>query len=501
MMRWLRAVGNWFDARLRVRETLGPMMRHPIPREAAGPMGWWYVFGSASLTLLLVQILTGIGLAMVYVPSADKAYDSLLYMNYDQPLGWFLRALHYYAGSGMVVLVLAHMTQVFLHAAYKYPRELTWILGVFLLLCTVGMFFTGQVLRWDPDAYWGLGIGGAMAGRVPVIGPWLVRQLFGSPIIGAEALSRFFALHVFIIPGALLFFLALHLWLVLKCGISAPPVPDQMVDPKTYDAEYEKQLETGVPFLGDAMMKDAFFSALAVLVVVIVAAVVGPKGPSGPPDPTLAGANPRPEWPFLWIFALLALSPPGAETVIMLVFPLVLIVALLLVPFLNNRGERAPTRRPVVVLGVIAIYTVLGVLTYQGVISPWSPHMTAWSGDPIPKNLVRNSTPLQLQGAAVFQNKDCRNCHALEGSGGKRGPDLTSVGTRLTRNQLIDQVSNGTPGGIKQGDPGGGNMPAFGSQINPAEMTALVAFLESLLPPGELPAESASVRTAEKQYP
>jgi ubiquinol-cytochrome c reductase cytochrome b subunit len=501
MMRWLRTVGNWFDARLRLRETLLPMMRHPVPREVAGPMGWWYVFGSASLTLLLVQILTGIGLAMVYVPSADKAYDSLLYMDYDQPLGWFLRALHYYAGSGMMVLVLVHMTQVFLHAAYKYPRELTWVLGVLLLLCTLGMFFTGQVLRWDPDAYWGLGIGGSMAGRVPVIGPWLVRQLLGGPVIGAESLSRFFAMHVFIIPGALLFFLAVHLWLILKRGISAPPAPGQAVDPKTYDVEYEEQLKTGVPFVGDAMKKDVLFSALAVLVVVVVAAVVGPKGPTGPPDPTLAGANPRPEWPFLWIFALLALSPPGAETLIMLVFPVVLIVALLLVPFLSNRGERAPRRRPVAMLAVIVIYTVLGVLTYKGVTSPWSPHMTAWSGDPIPENLARNSTPLRLQGAAVFQNKNCRNCHALEGSGGRRGPDLTTVSTRLTRNQLIDQVSNGTPGGIAQGDAGGGNMPAYGSQINPAEMTVLVAFLESLRPPGEPPAEPADRRTGEKEYP
>jgi ubiquinol-cytochrome c reductase cytochrome b subunit len=108
---------------------------------------------------------------------------------------------------------------------------------------------------------------------------------------------------------------------------------------------------------------------------------------------------------------------------------------------------------------------------------------------------------LQLQGAAVFQNKNCRNCHALFGSGGKRGPDLTTVATRLTHGQLIDQISNGTPGGMNAGDPGGGNMPAFGKQINPDEMTALVAFLESLRPPGELPAEPASVRTEEKQYP
>src|SRR3954467_2047109 len=204
MKRWLLAVGYWFDARLGVRETLLPMLRHPIPRGAAGPMGWWYVFGSASLTLLIIQVLTGIGLALVYVPSADKAYDSLLYLNYDQPLGWFLRALHYYAGSGMVVLVLAHMTQVFLHGAYKYPRELTWVVGVFLLLCTLGMFFTGQVLRWDPDAYWGLAVAGSMAGRVPWLGPDVVRLLLGGRVIGGDTLSRFFALHVFVIPGSLL---------------------------------------------------------------------------------------------------------------------------------------------------------------------------------------------------------------------------------------------------------------------------------------------------------
>src|ERR1700741_1506068 len=187
MKRFLLSFGTWFDARLRVRETLLPMMRHPIPREVAGPVGWWYVFGSASLTLLMVQNLTGIALALVYVASADNAYDSLLYLDYNVTLGWFVRALHYYAGSGMMVLVLAHMTQVFLHGAYKYPRELTWVLGVLLLLCTLGMFFSGQILRWDPDAYWGLAVGGSMAGRVPIAGPWLVRQMLGGPVIGADS--------------------------------------------------------------------------------------------------------------------------------------------------------------------------------------------------------------------------------------------------------------------------------------------------------------------------
>jgi ubiquinol-cytochrome c reductase cytochrome b subunit len=477
MKRWLRTLGEWLDARLSLRASLGPMLSHPIPKSIAGPKGWWYVFGSASATLLIIQIITGIGLALVYVPAADKAYESLLFLNYEQPLGWFLRALHYYAGSGMVVLVLAHLTQVFLHGAYKYPRELTWIMGVFLLLFTLGMFFSGQVLRWDPDAYWGLAVGGSMAGRVPWLGPRLVELLLGGPVIGGNALSRFFALHVFVFVGLLLLFLAVHLWLVLKKGISAPPAPGATVDPKTYDAEYSQELKTGVPFLGEAMQKDIIFSALAVVVVVVLAALIGPKGPTAPPDPTLGGANPRPEWPFLWLFGLLSLSPSGAETFVILVFPVILILALLLVPLVSNRGERDPSRRPVAVLAVVVIYTVFGALTYQGATSPWSPQMSAWSGEPVPEDIVTRSTPRQLQGAVVFQNKDCRNCHALEGSGGTRGPDLTDVGARLTSGQLIDQVSNGTPGG--------GNMPAYGKQIGPDEMAALVDFLVSLRRPGQ----------------
>ncbi len=484
-MQWLRELGSWFDVRLRFSDTIMPMMRHPIPRSSAGPMGWWYVFGSASMTLLMVQILTGICLALVYVPAADKAYDSLLYLNYEAPMGWFIRALHYYAGSGMVVLVLAHATQVFLHGAYKYPRELTWMVGVVLLLCTLGMFFTGQVLRWDPDAYWGLAVGGSMAGRVPVIGPQVVHLILGGVVIGGDALSRFFALHVFVIPGVLLAALGVHLWLVLKCGISAAPVPGQSVDPNRYDAEYAHEVHTtGVPFLGPAMLKDAFFSALAVLVVVAIAAYLGPKGPTAPPDPMLEGANPRPEWPFLWLFALLSMSPPETETFIILVLPVLLILVLFAVPLISNRGERAPSRRPTAVLMVVVMYAVLGVLTYEGATAPWSPQMTAWSGEPVPIDIIEHASPVQLQGAAVVQFKNCRNCHAIDGLGGKRGPDLAGVGTRLTYGQLVDQISNGTPGG--------GNMPAYGKQVSPVEMTAMVEFLSALRPRGRPPARTAS---------
>jgi ubiquinol-cytochrome c reductase cytochrome b subunit len=481
----MKRILAWLEARLSLRDSVGPMLMHPIPRGAAGPMGWWYVFGSASMTLLGIQILSGIGLSLVYVPTADQAYESLVYLNYQQPLGWFLRSLHYWSGSAMVIMVVVHMVQVFLHGAFKYPRELNWLTGVLLLLMTLGMAFTGQVLRWDADAYWGVGVGASMAGRVPVLGPYLVDLLLGGPIIGADTLSRFFALHVFVIPGLLLAFLAAHLWLVLKRGISAPPIPGRTVDPRTYQEEYEKELKKeGVPFFGEALLKDALFSSLTVIVIVVLAAIAGPKGPGALPEPASLGANPKPDWPFWWLFALLSLSPPSAETLIILVMPVVLIGALFLVPFVSNRGERAPSRRPMAVLSVIMIFAVIGVLTYHGATEPWSPVMGAWSSDAVPENMVRECTPLQLQGAVVLQNKQCRNCHALENIGGRRGPDLSGVGIRLTRDQLIDQISNGTPGG--------GNMPAYGKQLKPAEMSALVEFLVSLRPRGQEPARPAA---------
>ena len=484
MGRWLKGVADWLDARLGFREYVLPVLKHPIPKGAAGPMGWWYVFGSASMTLLMIQVITGIGLALVYVPSADRAYDSLLYLNYEHPAGWFLRALHYYAGSGMVVMVLAHLTQVFLHGAYKYPRELTWVIGVLLLLCTLGMFFSGQILRWDPDAYWGLAVAGSMAGRVPVLGPEVVRLVLGGPVIGGDALSRFFTLHVFVIPGSLLAFLAVHLWLVLRRGISEPPVSRSGGRPQ--------DLRRGIR--GGAEGRGSLSGRRHDEGRVLLGHDGHPRGGLGGHDRSQGPVGPsrscsgRCESTTRVAFSLVVCpavaQPGGAETFIILVFPVILIVALLFVPFFSNRGERAPSRRPVAVLAVIVIYTVLGVLTYQGVAAPWSPQMTAWSGDPIPTAIVRESTPLQLQGALVFQNKNCRNCHALEGIGGQRGPDLTTVGTRLTRDQLIDQVSNGTPGG--------GNMPAYGKQLNPAEMTTLAEFLVSLRPSGQPPARSAA---------
>lgn len=478
-MRLIETAGKWLDQRLQSNAPIRDMAHHPVPRKSAS---WWYVFGSAALVLFILQVITGILLALVYVPTAGQAWNSLQVLNQNVTLGWFLRAMHGWGADFMIAVVLVHMTQVFLFGAYKFPRELTWIAGVFLLLMTLGMAFTGQVLRFDQDAYWGLGIGASIMGRVPFIGAPLVHLLLGGPIIAGDTLSRFFDLHVFILPGLLIGLVGLHLLLVLKLGINEWPMPGRLVRRETYLAQYAELIhEDGVPFVPNAIWKDLFFAAGIVLAVALCAVFFGPFGPTGVPDPTIIQTVPRPDFFFLWIYAALALLPPQLETVVMLVAPVVAIGALLALPFLAGEGEKSWRRRPIAVLTLLLIVVAWGTFTRLATTAPWSPVMNAWSADPVPRRYLQNRTPLELQGALVFQNKQCRNCHALGGVGGRRGPSLDTVATRLTRDQLIRQVLQG-----------GGNMPAYGKNLSPAEVTALMSFLETLHPAGQPPARDAS---------
>jgi ubiquinol-cytochrome c reductase cytochrome b subunit len=478
-VRVVSAIAAWLDLRLQLGAPLRETMNHPIPRDTAS---WAYVFGSAALTIFAVQVATGLLLALVYVPSAGDAWNSLQALNHQIALGWFVRGLHGWGSNFMIAIVLLHMVQVFLFGAYKFPRELTWTIGVLLLLATLGMAFSGQVLRFDQDAYWGLGIGASIASRVPVAGPWIVDLLLGGPIIAGATLSRFFALHVFLIPGLLIAFVGLHVWLVLKLGVNEWPMPGRIVRHATYLQEYhEITHREGVPFVPYAVRKDAIFSCAVLLAIGACAVVFGPFGPSGPPDPTIIQTAPRPDFFFLWLYGLLSLLPPSAETPILLIGPAVAIAALLALPFVAGEGEKSWTRRPIAVLTVLLIAVTLGTLTRLGGEAPWSPSMNAWSAMPIPVEYLKGRTPLERQGALVFQNKQCHNCHALGGDGGQRGPALDAVGVSLTPDQLIRQVIQG-----------GGNMPAYARNLNPSETTALVAFLQTMHPRGQTPARDAS---------
>ena len=473
----LRAVAGWLEARTGLGAAVTPAATHPVPRRTAS---WWYVFGSATMTLFALQIATGICLALVYVPAADQAYQSLQYLNEQAAFGAYLRAIHFWGSNAMVLVMTLHMLQVFLFGAYKYPRELTWIVGVFMLLCTLGMAFTGQILRWDQDAYWGLGIGASIAARAPVVGSTLVHLLLGAPIIAGRTLSRFFALHVFVVPGILIALTGLHVWLVLRLGVNEWPMPGRVVDRETYRERYEAEVHRdGVPFFPVAARKDMIAMGVVILAVLVCAAIFGPNGPHGVPDPTITDASPRPDFYFLSLFALLALLPPWTETVILLVGMPLAIVLLLALPLFASTGEKSWRRRPVAVLSSLLILLVVATFAALGVMSPWSPVMDAGTALATPVTYVQDRSPLELQGALVVQNKQCRNCHSLGGEGGARGPALDGVATRLTRDQLIRQVLQG-----------GGNMPAYGKNLTPAEVNALVAFLETLRPSNQPPARA-----------
>jgi ubiquinol-cytochrome c reductase cytochrome b subunit len=478
-MRVIREVWAWLDQRLQLGAEIRETAEHRVPRETAS---WFYVFGSAALTCFMLQIVTGILLALIYVPSAGEAWNSLHILNHGISLGWFIRGLHGWGSNFMVAIVLIHMVQVFLFGAYKFPRELTWMIGVFLLLMTLAMAFTGQVLRFDQDAYWGLGIGASIASRVPVVGPWAVNLMLGGPIIAGATLSRFFAVHVFVVPGLLIAFVGVHLLMVLKLGVNEWPMPGRIVRRATYLQEYhELTHKEGVPFVPYAVWKDVFFSAFILLSIAACAVLLGPFGPSGQPDPTIIQTAPRPDFFFLWLYAVLSYLPPSAETPILMIGPAIGIVALLLLPFIAGEGEKSWKRRPIAVLTILLVAVMLGSLTQLGLHTPWSPIMDAWSSVPIPTEYLQGRTALERRGALVFQAKQCRNCHSLDDMGGKRGPALDRVALRLTQDQLIRQVIQG-----------GGNMPAYGKNLNPAETTALVAFLETLHPAGQPPAGNAA---------
>jgi ubiquinol-cytochrome c reductase cytochrome b subunit len=470
---------NWFEQRLGLGAPVIEAAEHEVP---SGTSSWWYVFGSAATVIFVLQIMTGILLALVYAPTASHAWSSLQFLDHNVRLGWFLRAMHGWGSDFMVAIVLIHMAQVFLFGAYKFPRELTWIIGVFLLLLTLGMAFTGQVLRFDQDAYWGLGIGASILSRVPWIGGPLVGLMLGGPIIAGPTLSRFFALHVFVIPGILIALVGLHVWMVLRLGINEWPMPGRLVSKKTYVREYHQLTEkTGIPFVPDAAWKDAIFAAAIMLAVIACALWFGPFGPSGQPDPTIIQTAPKPDFAFLWLYAVLAYLPPSLETPVLFIAPVLGIGAMLLLPLLSGEGEKHWSRRPVAVLMISVIAVTLGAFTRLATYTPWSPVMDAWTSDPIPAAYLKNRTPLEREGAIVLQNKQCRNCHSIGGAGGLRGPALDSVAAHMTEDQIIRQVLQG-----------GGNMPAYGNALNPSETTALVHFLITLRGNNLSPAIDAS---------
>jgi quinol-cytochrome oxidoreductase complex cytochrome b subunit len=209
---------DWLDERMGLLVVWKTIFDRNIPK-----VNWWYTLGSASLFLAIMQALTGIFLSLYYVPTPEEAYSSVEYIMNEVAFGWLMRGMHHWGATLLVVVVFVHMLRVFMYGAYKYPREVTWMTGVLLLLVTFGLGFTGYLLPWNQRAYWATAVGTSIVGTVPMIGDFLLRILRGGDDLTIVTLSRFFGVHIWFLPAALFGLIGVHLYLVIRNGISHVP--------------------------------------------------------------------------------------------------------------------------------------------------------------------------------------------------------------------------------------------------------------------------------------
>jgi quinol-cytochrome oxidoreductase complex cytochrome b subunit len=215
-------MGEWLDQRLGWRAVWNAIFLRKMPK-----VNWLYTLGSATLFVAVSQMVTGILLTIYYVPSPDQAYDSVQYITTQVPAGWFIRGLHHWGASVMVVLTVLHMLRVIYYGAYKFPREVTWFTGIGLLVIVIGFGFTGYLLPWDQKAFWATTVGTRIAEVTPVIGESILRIMRGGSELTAVTLARFFGVHVWFLPAALLLLIGIHMFLVIRNGISSVPKKEQ----------------------------------------------------------------------------------------------------------------------------------------------------------------------------------------------------------------------------------------------------------------------------------
>jgi quinol-cytochrome oxidoreductase complex cytochrome b subunit len=211
-------MANWLDERIGWRQVWNAIFLRKIPK-----VNWSYTLGSASLFVAINQIVTGILLTIYYVPTPDHAYDSVQYITTQVQAGWLIRGLHHWGASAMVVLVVLHMLRVIYYGAYKFPREVTWFSGILLLIIVIGFGFTGYLLPWDQKAYWATTVGTRIAATPPLIGNTILLIVRGGEELSAVTLARFFGVHIWVLPTALLLLILIHMFLVIRIGISAVP--------------------------------------------------------------------------------------------------------------------------------------------------------------------------------------------------------------------------------------------------------------------------------------
>ena len=386
-------------------------------------VNWGYTLGSATLFVAGLQIVTGILLTLYYVPTPDHAYDSVVYITTQVTAGWFIRGLHHWGASAMIIVVVLHMIQVFVWGAYKKPRETTWIVGCALLLMTLAFGLTGYLLPWDNRAYWGTTVTTQIAGLAPVLGGY-VKRLLGAEgdVIGNITFARFYTAHVVLLPVATLALMGLHLYLVRRHGVT--PTPDDTARPvkRFYPAQ---------------VFKDTV-ATFAYVMVIALFANFAQLGLGSMADPTDTRYIPRPEWYFLFLFQLLKVFEGSLEVVGAVILPNLAIVALFLVPFLD-RGKAVRVRQRTAAIAIVALSAVGWAGLTQRAVATTPPS----TEDPLaglrPPQEWIHMPPEQLAAVGYFYDAACVQCHVLERS--SAGPDLSKAPSKRDAEWLLEHFT------------------------------------------------------------
>lgn len=460
---------------------IGPIWQKVLARRVP-KVSWYRGDGTALVTLLAVQVVTGVALALHYAPTPDTAYVSVRAIGEEVLLGAFVRALHYWSAGLMVVLTVVHLLRQVLIGGYKAPREGTWLVGVALLVLVVVMSFTGYALRWDERAIHGIRVALHSFGHVPLIGDELVVLVQGGERPGVRLLTRLYAAHVVLVPLTLLALTAYHVYLVVLRGVTTEgeqrrPVRTAREQEAIYHAEKESD-EAGEVFFPDQVVKVGALALGVLLVAAGLSLVLGPAPLMAHAD-LVSPSFPTEEWWFAWYSALVALLPPAVAPVFEWSFPVAVVLFLALLPFVDRSPRRGFRSRPLATASVIVVSLALLGLSSLRHRSPW----TGWprpEPPPVPAGVAL--APQAEEGRQLFAEYGCNSCHPVAGHGPKVAVDLARLEGRLSRQEYRAFVLEPPPEVP---------MPAFRGRIADRELDRLVDYLlaASQFPRNEFPRE------------
>ncbi len=467
----------WLNHRTGLETVLRTALYEPIP----GGARFAYIFGSGLLFIFISQVITGVFLALYYVPSADHAHTTVTYITKAVTAGSFLRSLHAYGSSAMVVVLLLHLSQTYIYGAYKGRREILWLSGCVLFALILGMAFTGYLLPWDQRAYFATAVGTNAASEIPGIGESVKQMMRGGSEMGTLTISRFFVAHVFLIPACIFALVASHIFLFRKAGAAGPTIEDPFEPKLKPELFYPRQV-----------LMDLSLTALLIIGLGVLAFFT-PIQLGPPANPSDAQYVPRPEWYYLPIFQWLKYWHGAASVIGVLVIPTILALGIVALPFLDRSIERRPWKRPI---AMAAYAFVMFVLIGLGLRSQYLDRHDAGVSQQLAKQKLEEAEymrkpfepelssaslaaantaladPMAAKGKTIFEGNSCNACHGDGGVGTAVAPALIGMSSKLSPDEVADFFKHPTA------KMTAGGMPPV--DLPPDDLKALIAYVESL---------------------